>query len=97
VLDLVHLRVSRINGCSLCVGGERKSLRKLGVSDERIGLVAAWRETPYYTDEERAALAPAESVTRLADRVDAVPDDVWTRPPTTSVRSSRPRSCCGSR
>ncbi|BEL02948.1 carboxymuconolactone decarboxylase family protein [Actinoplanes sichuanensis] len=77
LLDLVHLRVSQINGCSFCVDGGLKSLRKLGVSDDRIGLVAAWRETPYYTDEERAALALAESVTRLADRADAVPDDVW--------------------
>jgi AhpD family alkylhydroperoxidase len=77
IMDLVHLRVSQINGCSFCVDGGIKSLHKLGVSDERIGLVAAWRETPYYTDAERAALALAESATRLADRTDAVPDDVW--------------------
>lgn len=61
VLDLVHLRVSQFNGCSFCVDGGLKSLRKLGVSDERIGLVAAWRETPYYSDEERAV-----ALTRVA-------------------------------
>ncbi|WP_282763094.1 carboxymuconolactone decarboxylase family protein [Actinoplanes sandaracinus] len=77
IMELVHLRVSQVNGCSFCVDGGVKSLRKLGVSDERIGLVAAWRETSYYTDAERAALALAESATRLADRTDAVPDDVW--------------------
>ncbi|MEW9528268.1 carboxymuconolactone decarboxylase family protein [Microbispora sp. NPDC049125] len=77
VLELVHLRVSQINGCSACVDGGLKSLRKSGVSDERIGLVSAWREAPYYTDAERAALELAESATRLADRPDAVPDEVW--------------------
>ncbi|MEU4624670.1 carboxymuconolactone decarboxylase family protein [Actinoplanes sp. NPDC023801] len=73
----MHLRISQINSCSPCVDGGVKSLRKAGTSDERIGLVPAWRETPYYSEEERAALALAESVTRLADRTDAVPDDVW--------------------
>ncbi len=77
LLELVHLRVSQINGCSFCVDGGLKSLRKLGESDERIGLVSAWRETPYYTDGERAALALAEAATRLADRTDAVSDEVW--------------------
>ncbi|MFD1940375.1 MULTISPECIES: carboxymuconolactone decarboxylase family protein [Nonomuraea] len=75
--EMIHLRVSQINGCSFCVDAGYKSLRKLGESDERIGLVVAWRETPYYTDAERAALALAEAATRLADRADAVPDEVW--------------------
>ncbi|WP_246378575.1 carboxymuconolactone decarboxylase family protein [Nonomuraea soli] len=75
--ELIHLRVSQINGCSFCVDAGHKNLRKLGESDERIGLVVAWRETPYYTDAERAALELAECATRLADRADAVPDDVW--------------------
>jgi alkylhydroperoxidase family enzyme len=52
-------------------------MRKNGESDERLFTVAVWRETPYFTDAERAALALAESATRLADRADAVPDDVW--------------------
>lgn len=77
LLELVHLRVSQINGCSACVDSGLKSLRKLGESDERIGLVSAWRETPYYTDAERAALELAEASTRLADRADAVSDEVW--------------------
>jgi AhpD family alkylhydroperoxidase len=76
-LELVHLRVSQINGCSACVDGGVKSARKAGESDERLGTVAAWRETPYFTDAERAALALAESATRLADRPDGVPDEIW--------------------
>jgi AhpD family alkylhydroperoxidase len=77
VLGLVHLRASQINGCSPCVDAGVKGMRKLGESDERIGLVAAWREAPYYTDEERAALAFTEAATRMADKSDAVPDEVW--------------------
>ncbi len=77
LMEMVHLRVSQVNGCSFCVDAGVKSLRKLGESDERIGLVAAWREAPYYTDAERAALALAEAATRLADRPDAVSDEVW--------------------
>ncbi|MFJ4205392.1 carboxymuconolactone decarboxylase family protein [Streptomyces sviceus] len=76
-LELVHLRVSQINGCSACVDGGAKTARKAGVSDERLATVAAWREAPYFTEEERAALALAEAATRLADRPDAVSDDVW--------------------
>ena len=75
--DLVHLRASQINGCSVCVDMHARDLRKAGESDERIFAVAAWRETPYYTDAERAALALAEAMTRLSDRPDPVPDDVW--------------------
>jgi alkylhydroperoxidase family enzyme len=52
-------------------------LKKSGESDERIFTVAAWREAPYFTDAERAALALTESVTRLSDQADPVPDDVW--------------------
>ena len=76
-LELVHLRASQINGCSVCVDMHARDLRKAGESDERIFAVAAWRETPYYTDAERAALALAEAMTRLSDRSDPVPDDVW--------------------
>ncbi len=77
ILELVHLRASQINGCSACVDMGWKAARKAGVSDERLFGVAAWREMPYFTDAERAALALAEAATRLADRADAVPDDVW--------------------
>ena len=76
-LELVHLRASQINGCSFCVDGGVKTAKKNGETDERLHAVAAWREAPYFTDAERAALALAESVTRLADRPDAVSDEVW--------------------
>lgn len=76
-LELVHLRVSQINGCSACVDAGAKTARKAGVTDERLATVAAWREAPYFTEEERAALALAEAATRLADRADAVSDEVW--------------------
>jgi AhpD family alkylhydroperoxidase len=74
---LLHLRASQINGCSGCVDIHSRELKAAGESDERINTVAAWRETPYFTDAERAALALTEAVTRLADRPDAVPDEVW--------------------
>jgi AhpD family alkylhydroperoxidase len=74
---LVQLRVSQINGCSLCVDMHARELKDTGTPDERIWAVGAWRESPYFSEEERAALALAESVTRLADRSDAVPDAVW--------------------
>lgn len=76
-LSLVHLRVSQINGCSPCVVGGYTHAKQQGETDERMAAVAAWRETPYFTDQERAALALAEAVTRLSDRADPVPDDVW--------------------
>jgi len=75
--DLVHLRASQINGCSVCVDLHARDLRKAGESDERMFAVAAWREAPYFTDAERAALALCEAVTRLADRPDPVPDEIW--------------------
>ena len=74
---LIHLRVSQINGCSLCVDMHARELKDAGEKDERIWGVGAWRESPYFSDVERAALALAESVTRLADRPDAAPDAVW--------------------
>ncbi|MCK9792801.1 carboxymuconolactone decarboxylase family protein [Isoptericola sp. 4D.3] len=76
-LELTHLRASQVNGCAWCLDFGLRSARKAGMSDERIVLVAGWREAPCYTRAERAALALAESMTRLADRADAVPDDVW--------------------
>ena len=75
-LDLVHLRVSQINGCSVCVDmGYR--FKQGGETMERLFAVAAWRDASYFTDAERAALALSESVTRLSDRSDAVPDEIW--------------------
>lgn len=74
---LIHLRASQINGCAFCVEMHARELKEAGESDERIFGVAAWRDTPYFTDAERAALALAEAATRLSDRSDPVPDDVW--------------------
>jgi len=62
VIELVHLRASQINGCSSCVDSGARSAKKAGETDEQLFAVAAWRETPYFTDAERAALALAESV-----------------------------------
>ena len=77
VLQLVHLRASQINGCSSCVDSGTKSALKAGETAERLAAVAAWREAPYFSDAERAALALAEAATRLADRPDPVPDEIW--------------------
>lgn len=78
VLHLVHLRASQINGCGPCVDGGVKHAKQASETDERLFAVAAWRDTPYFSDAERAALALAEAVTRLDDRADPVPDHVWT-------------------
>ena len=77
IFKLAHLRASQINGCGFCNDMHAKELKKLGEKDERIFAVAAWRDTKYFNDAERAALALTEAVTRLADRSDAVPDDIW--------------------
>ena len=76
-MELAHLRASQINGCSPCVYSGAISAKKAGESDERLFVVAAWRETDLFSDAERAALALAESMTRLSDRADPVPDEVW--------------------
>jgi AhpD family alkylhydroperoxidase len=76
-LELVHLRASQINGCSVCVDMHPRIARKAGETDERLFAVAAWRDTPYFTDAERAALALTEALTRLSDRADPVPDEIW--------------------
>ena len=76
-LELLRLRAGQINGCSGCVDIHSRQLKAAGEPDARILMVAAWREASYFTDAERAALALTEAVTRLADRPDPVPDDVW--------------------
>ena len=77
LLELVNLRASQINGCSVCVDGHWRLARRHGESDERLFAVGAWREAPYFTDAERAALALTEAATRMSDRGDAVSDEVW--------------------
>jgi AhpD family alkylhydroperoxidase len=76
-LEMIHLRASQINGCSVCVQLHSTDLKKEGMSDERLYTVAAWRDAPYFTDAERAALELTEAVTRVADRGDPVSDEVW--------------------
>jgi AhpD family alkylhydroperoxidase len=76
-LLLVEVRASQINGCAVCLDMHTRELRAAGERDERINMVAAWREAPYYSDAERAALALTEAVTRIADSAGGVPDDVW--------------------
>jgi AhpD family alkylhydroperoxidase len=76
-LYLVELRASQINGCSICVDMHSRELKLAGEPDERIFAAAAWRESSYYSDAERAALALTEAGTRIADRPDAVTDELW--------------------
>jgi AhpD family alkylhydroperoxidase len=76
-LALGTLRVSQLNGCALCLAGSCSNMRGFGETEERLFAVSAWRESTRFTAAERAALALAESMTRMSDRPDPVPDDVW--------------------
>ena len=75
LLQLVKLRASQINGCAWCMDMHTKELRAAGESEQRLYLVGAWRECPFYSERERAALARAEALTSLAEG--GVPDDVF--------------------
>jgi len=75
--ELVHIRASQINGCGVCAVQHPRIARRRGETNERIWAISGWRDAPYFDPAERAALALAEAVTRLADRSEAVPDDVW--------------------
>jgi AhpD family alkylhydroperoxidase len=77
LLELVHLRASPVNGCSVCLDMHQRLAKKAGETDERLFVAAAWHDAPYFTDAERAALALTEAVTRLSDRSDPVPDEIW--------------------
>ena len=80
IRDLTHMRASQINGCSSCIEGTIRHARKAGQElDSRLLAVAAWRHSSEFTAAERAALVLTEEMTRLADRNDPVPDDVWDR------------------
>jgi AhpD family alkylhydroperoxidase len=76
-LELINLRASQINGCAVCVEMHARDLRKQGETDERLFTVSAWRDAPYFTDAERAALALTEATTRISDREDPVSDEIW--------------------
>ena len=76
-LELIALRASQINGCGACAVQHPRIARRLGETDDRLFAVAAWRDAPYFTDGERAALALTEAATRISDRADPVPDEIW--------------------
>lgn len=76
-LELVHMRASQINGCNACIASGINSAETIGLSTERLLALPAWRESALYDDAERAAIALAEAMTRLADRPDAVTDEIW--------------------
>ena len=78
-LELTHMRASQINGCSSCIEGAIRHAHKSGALDDRMLAVAAWHHASRFTAAERAALELTEEMTRLADRQDPVPDEVWGR------------------
>lgn len=75
LLDLIKLRASQLNGCAYCIDMHSKDARTGGETEQRLYSLSVWRETPYYTDRERAALAFTEAVTLIADK--QVPDEVY--------------------
>lgn len=76
-LGLIEMRASQINGCSVCVDMHARQLKQAGETDERLFTVTAWYDAPYFNEAERAALALTEAVTRLSDRSDPVPDEIF--------------------
>ncbi|HET6215122.1 MAG TPA: carboxymuconolactone decarboxylase family protein [Micromonosporaceae bacterium] len=76
-LELLRLRASQINGCAYCVDMHSADAKAAGESDPRLFAVAVWQEAPFFTEQERAALALTEAMTRLSDGGDRVPDEVW--------------------
>jgi AhpD family alkylhydroperoxidase len=77
LLELVRVRASQINACAVCTDMHSHKAQSVGESDERIWSVAAWRDTPYFSDAERAALALTEAITRIADNSAGVSDGTW--------------------
>jgi AhpD family alkylhydroperoxidase len=77
VQELVNIRASQLNGCGVCNVQHARLAKRRGETDERIWAIAGWRDAPYFSGAERAALALTESVTLLDGRPDPVPDDVW--------------------
>ncbi|GAA1937918.1 carboxymuconolactone decarboxylase family protein [Streptomyces durmitorensis] len=77
LLSLVHLRTSQINACGPCVFASTEAATKAGETAERLHNVVAWRETPFYTEQERAALALTEAATRIQDGAPGVTDEIW--------------------
>ena len=77
LFELIHLRASQMNGCAFCADMHSRALKRHDETDDRLYTVAAWHDAPFFTDAERAALALTEAGTRLADRSDPVPDEIW--------------------
>jgi AhpD family alkylhydroperoxidase len=75
LIDLIYLRASQINGCAFCIDMHSKDLRAEGESEERLYLLEAWRESPFYSEQERAALAWCEALTKVSE--DHVSDEVF--------------------
>jgi len=76
-LDLVETRSSQINGCAVCLDMHTRAAKKHGITEPQLHTLVAWRDSPYFDDAQRAALALAEAGTRLADRPGDFPDEVW--------------------
>jgi AhpD family alkylhydroperoxidase len=76
LLNLVYYRVSQINGCAFCLDMHSKDLRAEGETEQRLYVMDAWREAPFYSDRERAALAWAEALTKLTSSL--IPDEIYT-------------------
>ncbi len=77
LIELVRLRSSQINGCAYCIDMHTKDAREEGESEQRLYGLSAWRESPFYTEREKAALAWTEAITKISDR--QIPDDVYER------------------
>ncbi|MFC4807978.1 carboxymuconolactone decarboxylase family protein [Paenibacillus sp. GCM10023250] len=73
--ELIKIRASQINGCAFCINMHTKEARKMGETEQRIYLLNAWREAPFYTDKERAVLELTEAVTRISEQ--GVPQDIY--------------------
>ena len=77
LLELVKMRASQLNGCAYCIDMHTKDARAAGESEQRIYLLSAWREAPFYSERERAALEWTEALTLIADN--HVPDDIYAK------------------
>lgn len=76
-VDLVETRASQINSCAVCLDMHTRAAKKHGITEQQLNTLAAWRDSPYFDEAQRAALALVEAGTRVADRSDAVSDEVW--------------------
>ena len=76
-LDLVDLRASQINGCAVCLDMHSRAGKKRGLTDQQLATLPGWRDAPYFDEAERAVLALTEAGTRIADRGDAVTDELY--------------------